>query len=555
MKNGTCKVDFQGKSLEFPYGTSYRDVAAALPGENPAPVMAVLVNGRLQELREKLKDDVTLSLVTGADSAGHKIYVRTAIFIMLKAIYDLYGKKEVSRTYVHFSLDNGLYITVEGREPVSEEYLCAIREKMREIVAEDHPITKRSLKTQEARELFRYHGMYEKDKLFQCRRSSWVNIYSLKNFDDYYYGYMADTTGAIPVFDLIPYGGGFMLLLPRRSSPDRLEAFRPREKLFRSLMESENWGRDLNIAAIGDLNNRIINEGVEKLVLVQEALHEGRISAIARQIKEREGVKFVMIAGPSSSGKTTFSHRLSIQLTALGLRPHPIALDDYFLNREDTPLDEYGEKDYESIRALDVEGFNRDMTALLEGKEVAMPTFNFVTGKREYKGNTLCLGEEDILVIEGIHGLNDELSHALPLESKFKIYISALTSLNVDEHNWIPTTDLRLIRRIVRDARTRGNTAAQTIARWDSVRRGEEKNIFPYQEEADVFFNSSLVYELAVLKISAEPLLFGIEDDASTAVEARRLLKFLDYFLAVSESAIPNNSILKEFIGGSCFEV
>ena len=407
-------------------------------------------------------------------------------------------------------------------------------------------------------------NIIDNDSIFNYRKycldyveASFVlaNIYSLKNFDDYYYGYMADTTGAIPVFDLIPYGGGFMLLLPRRSSPDRLEAFRPREKLFRSLMESENWGRDLNIAAIGDLNNRIINEGVEKLVLVQEALHEGRISAIARQIKEREGVKFVMIAGPSSSGKTTFSHRLSIQLTALGLRPHPIALDDYFLNREDTPLDEYGEKDYESIRALDVEGFNRDMTALLEGKEVAMPTFNFVTGKREYKGNTLCLGEEDILVIEGIHGLNDELSHALPLESKFKIYISALTSLNVDEHNWIPTTDLRLIRRIVRDARTRGNTAAQTIARWDSVRRGEEKNIFPYQEEADVFFNSSLVYELAVLKISAEPLLFGIEDDASTAVEARRLLKFLDYFLAVSESAIPNNSILKEFIGGSCFEV
>ena len=294
---------------------------------------------------------------------------------------------------------------------------------------------------------------------------------------------------------------------------------------------------------------------MNKLILMQEALQEKQIGDIAEQIAASAGKKFIMIAGPSSSGKTTFSHRLSIQLTAAGLKPHPIAVDDYFVNRADSPRDEYGNYDYEALECIDVEQFNRDMTALLAGERVELPRYNFITGEREYRGDFLKLGEEDILVIEGIHCLNDKLSYSLPGESKFKIYISALTQLNVDEHNRIPTTDGRLLRRIIRDARTRGNSARETIARWESVRRGEDKNIFPFQEEADVMFNSALVYELAVLKQYAEPLLFGIPKDVPEYAEAKRLLKFLDYFLGVSSENIPHNSMIREFVGGSCFRV
>ena len=306
---------------------------------------------------------------------------------------------------------------------------------------------------------------------------------------------------------------------------------------------------------VGDLNDRITSEGIRNILLVQEALQEAKISRIAQQIVEDGNRKFIMIAGPSSSGKTSFSHRLAVQLTAHGMKPHPIAVDNYFKNREDTPLDEYGERNYECLEALDVEKFNEDMLALLRGERIELPAFNFVTGHREYRGDFLQLGKDDVLVIEGIHGLNDKLSHALPKENKFKIYISALTQLNVDKHNRIPTTDGRLIRRIVRDARTRGTSAKDTIARWPSVRRGEEANIFPYQEEADVMFNSALVYELACLKLYAEPLLFGIGKDEPEYVEAKRLLKFFDYFIAVPSDDIPVNSLLREFVGGSCFDV
>ena len=306
---------------------------------------------------------------------------------------------------------------------------------------------------------------------------------------------------------------------------------------------------------VGDLNDRIVDGSVHELILVQEALMEQKMGEIASKIAADRKKKFVMIAGPSSSGKTTFSHRLSIQLRTLGLKPHPIAVDNYFVDREKTPRDEFGEYNYECLEAIDVEQFNKDMNDLLAGKTVKMPTFNFKKGKREYKGNTLTLGEDDILVIEGIHGLNDRLSYSLSPEYKFKIYISALTQLNIDEHNRIPSTDGRLLRRIVRDARTRGTSAQETIAMWPSVRRGEEENIFPYQESADVVFNSALIYELAVLKPYAEPLLFGIPKSAPEYVEAKRLLKFFDYFLTIVSEDIPKNSLLREFIGGSCFQV
>ena len=373
--------------------------------------------------------------------------------------------------------------------------------------------------------------------------------------DDYFYGYMADHTGYVKYFDLKLYDEGFVLELPERKAPSVIPPFAPEEKIFQVQKESQEWAEKMDISYVGDLNDRITSEGVRNILLVQEALQEAKISRIAQQIVEDGSKKFIMIAGPSSSGKTSFSHRLSIQLTAHGMKPHPIAVDNYFKNREDTPLDEYGERNYECLEALDVEKFNEDMLALLRGERIELPVFNFVTGHREYRGDFLKLGKEDVLVIEGIHGLNDKLSHSLPKESKFKIYISALTQLNIDKHNRIPTTDGRLIRRIVRDARTRGTSAKDTIARWPSVRRGEEANIFPYQEEADVMFNSALVYELACLKLYAEPRLFGIGKDEPEYIEAKRLLKFFDYFVAVPSDDIPRNSLLREFVGGSCFDV
>lgn len=550
-----CCVTINGEKKEYPAGISYWEIVKDYQDRQDAPVILVTVNGKLRELHKHLKKDCTLGFVTTKDAIGHNAYVRSATFILLKAIYDVAGKKNLEKTVVHYALGNGLYFTMEGGTAITEEFLVSVKKRMEELVKEELPIVKRSVGTDEAIALFHKHHMYDKERLFRYRRVSRVNIYSIESFEDYFYGFMACHTGYVKYFDLQLYDEGFVLILPRKETPDKLDPFVPQNKIFSVQKESQEWGEKMDVATVGDLNGKLTREGVRSILLIQEALQEAKISDIAQQIKERGNVKFVMIAGPSSSGKTSFSHRLSIQLMAHGMRPHPIAVDNYFVNREDTPLDEYGEKNYECLEAIDVELFNENMLALLSGEEVELPVYNFVTGKREYKGDYLKLGKEDILVIEGIHGLNDRLSYALPKESKFKIYISALTQLNIDEHNRIPTTDGRLIRRIVRDARTRGTSAKETIARWPSVRRGEEENIFPFQEQADVMFNSALVYELACLKVYAEPLLFGIEKNEPEYEEAKRLLKFFDYFVPVPSEEVPNNSLLREFIGGSCFNV
>ena len=426
---------------------------------------------------------------------------------------------------------------------------------MNELVEANIPIKKKTYPIAEAVELFEEQGMTDKVNLFKYRMSSSVNVYSIEDYYDYFYGYMLPSTGYIKSFIVMAYEEGFLLLLPDKNDPFNLDTFEPREKLFRSMDTTTEWGNAMGIGTVGDLNNKICDGELEDMILVQEALQERKISEIAAQIASRDGVKFVMIAGPSSSGKTSFSHRLSIQLRTHGLKPHPIGVDDYFVNREDTPLDENGNYNFECLEAIDVQGFNDDMVALLEGKRVELPTFNFKTGHREYNGNFLQLGDDDILVIEGIHGLNDKMSYKLPTKSKFKIYISALTCLNIDGHNRIPTTDGRLLRRIVRDARTRGNGAKRTIEMWPSVRRGEEENIFPYQESADVMFNSAMIYELAALKLYAEPLLYGIGKDEPEYLEAQRLLKFLGYFVSIPSDKIPINSIAREFVGGSIFKV
>lgn len=549
------QVTLDDKVMEFPRGTSYGEILETMKPDSQSPAVLVMANGRLKELHKTLKENCRLSLVTTGDAIGQKTYRRSATLLLLKALYHVAGGERIRKVVLHYSVGEGYYYTFQGDVQITEEFLQKVKNYMQELVKKKVPIIKRSVKLNEAIRLFHQHGMYDKEKLFRYRRVSRVNLYSLAGFEDYYYGFMTWHTGYLKYFDLIPYDEGFVLLMPSLDKPEELPRFVPSPKIFRIQKESELWGEMLNVASVGDLNDFTCQGGIQKMILIAEAWQEGRISSIAKEIIRRRDVKFVMIAGPSSSGKTTFSHRLSIQLAAHGMKPHPIAVDNYFVNREDTPLDEEGKKNYECLEAIDVELFNRDMTALLRGEEVELPRFDFVDGKRVYKGDFLRLDSDDILVIEGIHGLNDKLSYSLPRENKFKIYISALTQLNVDEHNRIPTTDGRLIRRMIRDMRTRGTSARETIARWPSVRRGEEENIFPYQEEADVMFNSALIYELAVLKLYVEPLLFQIRPEEPEYYEAKRLLKFLDYFVGVPSDDIPKNSILREFIGGSCFDV
>lgn len=552
---GNCKVVIKGLGMEYAEGTLLSEVAEEYRKDFENDIILAMVDGKLTELSKKISHDCTLEFVTTSDTTGMATYVRGTIFLMLKAFKNVFEGDSIKGITVDHSLGNALYCSFEADFKLTEEKLAAVKAEMKRLAEENLPIKKSSVKTAEARRLFAEHGMSDKEKLFKFRRVSNTNIYDLDGFVDYFYGYMPATTGILKYFDLNIYGDGFLLLLPDKSDPKQVGEFEDRPQLFRTQFIANKWGHDIGIATVGDLNEAICKGNISDLILVQEAFQEKKIGEIAEAIRESGQKKFVMIAGPSSSGKTTFSHRLSIQLRTLGFKPHPIALDNYFCNREDTPKDEDGNYNFECLEAIDVKGFNEDMTNLLNGMEVEMPTFNFKTGRREYKGNTLKLGADDILVIEGIHGLNDKLSYTLPKASKFKVYISALTQLNIDEHNRMPTTDGRLIRRMVRDARTRGTSAAGTIAMWPSVRRGEEENIFPFQEGADFMFNSALVYELAVLKQFAEPLLFGIPEDAPEYLEAKRLLKFLDYFLGVSSEEIPHNSIVREFVGGSVFPV
>lgn len=550
-----CKVTVGDIEKSYEEGTSFLEIAKEWQGQYDHDIVLVLRDGKLCELRKKVSGDCTLQFLTTATAPGIEAYKRSATLIMLKAFYEVFGAKVIEKISVQYSLSKGYYCTVKGDLTLNQELLDKVKAKMFEIVGQNITINKRSISTASAIQLFQRHKMHDKEKLLKFRRASKVNIYSLKDFEDYFYGYMVPSTGYIKQFDLFLYDEGFVLQLPCKEQPNVVPAFAPQNKLFQVLKESERWGEMMGIETVGALNEQISAGNIKDIILVAEALQEKKIAEIATRIAEDTSKKFIMIAGPSSSGKTSFSHRLSVQLRANGLKPHPIPVDDYFVDREFTPRDENGDYNFETLDAIDVEQFNKDMVALANGEKVSLPTYNFITGKREYKGKTMQLGPDDILVIEGIHGLNDKLSYALPKESKFKIYISALTQLNVDEHNRIPTTDGRLIRRMVRDARTRGISATETIKRWQSVRNGEENYIFPYQEEADIMFNSALIYELSVLKQYAEPLLFGISKDMPEYVEANRLLKFLDYFLGISSENIPTNSLLREFVGGSTFQV
>ena len=547
-------VTIDNEIREYPEGTAWLEIAQDYQHLYEDDILLVQVNGKLQELHKHVKE-CQLRFVTAREKPGMSAYQRSSTLLMLKAFYSVVGAENLEKIVVDFSVGKGVFVEPRGNVTVRPELLARVKEKMHEYVARKIPIMKRSVSTEDAIDLFYSHKMYDKARLFRYRMVSRVNVYSIDGFEDYYYGYMVQNTSYIRYFDLLPYHYGFVPMLPNMSDPKKIPPFVPQEKLFAVLAESSRWGRLARLENVGALNEAVSRGEMPHLILIQEALQEKKIAEIAAAVSARRNVKFVMIAGPSSSGKTTFAHRLSIQLEAIGLKPHPIEVDNYFVNRVDSPRDADGNYNYEVLECLDVELFNRDMTALLNGEEVELPYYNFKKGVREYHGNRLRLGEEDLLVIEGIHCLNDRLSHSLPKESKYKIYISALTQLNVDEHNRIPTTDGRLLRRMVRDARTRGASAQDTIRMWPSVRRGEEENIFPYQEEADAMFNSALIYELAVLKQYAQPLLFRIPRSSEEYLEAKRLLKFLDYFIGVSSEDIPKNSILREFIGGSCLDV
>lgn len=544
-----------GSTREYPEGTRFLEIAKEFQRHYENDIVLVISDGKLLELYKTLEKDCFLRFLTTGDDIGLKTYRRSMSLMLVKAVYDTAGHDRIRKVRIHYAAGQGYYCTIDGDIGLNEVFLRQVEETMHRIVEQDLPIEKRSIHTDEAVELFHQYGMYDKEELFKYRRSSRVNLYRMGAFEDYNYGYMVPSTGYLRYFALHLYDEGFVIQLPEIVNPRVIPPFAVREKLFQVQKESMRWGDLQNIETVGDLNREIVQAGAQNMVLVQEAQQEKKIAEIAEQIAKRGDVKFVLVAGPSSSGKTTFSHRLSIQLKVNGMRPHPLAVDNYFVNRDQTPKDERGNYDFECLEAIDVEQFNEDLRRLLLGEEVGIPTFDFITGQRKYDGRKLKMESRDILVIEGIHCLNPKLTETLPDDRKFKIYISALTQLNVDEHNRIPTTDGRLIRRIVRDARTRGTTAARTIAMWYSVRRGEERNIFPFQEEADIMFNSALIYELAVLKQYVEPLLFQITPDMEEYHEAKRLLKFLDYFLGIGTDRIPANSLLREFIGGGCFDL
>ena len=548
-------VDVMGKTLTLNETTSLLELSKVHGDKFSTPIVLGVVNGKLKELSYKIHKSCEVTFVDMLDKDGFRTYQRSLSFVMIKAFYDVFGMNDENELIVQFSINNGFYVDVKPDGLMNSTNIKKLQDRMHRLIQLDLKFIKSVFKTDDAIDLFGQQFMEDKVKLLKYRRVSNINLYELEGYYDYFYGYMVPTTGYLyDTFELFLHSDGFVLQFMDNKSPDKVSPFQPDKMLFESLKSSTEWGHLMEVDNVGELNDLISNGEMKDLILVQEALMEKRVGMIADKIMaDIDMKKLVFIAGPSSSGKTTFAHRLSIQLRSQGLRPKPISVDNYFVNRVETPLDEDGNYNFECLEAIDVAQFNEDMTRLLAGEEVPMPSFDFVQGERIYKGETLKLGDKDILVIEGIHALNPMMSHSIPEDNKFKIYISALTALNIDNHNRLPTTDARLLRRMVRDSQYRGASASKTISMWPSVRRGEEIYIFPFQEEADVMFNSALIYEISVLKQYAEPLLFNVPKNSPESLEARRLIKFLDYFLGITSEAIPNNSLVREFIGGSSF--
>lgn len=547
-------VTVMGEAVEVAEGTTLEKLSEQYDGAFEAPIVLAVVNGKLSELHNQVKADTEVQFLDILNKDGTRTYQRSLSFVLIKAAHDVLGHEKHIKVIVQFSINNGFYCEIQPRELLDEDSMKMINERMIELISQGLPFKKVTVKTDEAIRIFAEQHMEEKVRLFKYRRVSNVNLYSIDGLYDYFYGYMVPDTSYLKTFDLHLHSQGLVLQFLNPSSPSTTTPFNPDKMLFETLKLSTDWAHLMKLDNVADLNDSISKGEMSEMILVQEALMEKRVGMIADHImKDIDNKKFVFIAGPSSSGKTTFAHRLSVQLRSQGVIPRPISVDNYFVKRELTPLDEEGNYDFECLEAIDVEMFNRDMSALLAGETVDLPTFDFVLGEQKFNGNEIKLGDKDVLVVEGIHGLNPKLSHSIPEENKFKVYISALTQLNIDNHNRVPTTDSRLLRRIVRDNQYRGASAQKTISMWPSVRRGEELHIFPFQEEADVMFNSALIYELSVLKQYAEPLLFNVPRESVEYIEAKRLIKFLDYFLGITSESIPNNSLIREFIGGSSF--
>ena len=539
---------------EVKEGTTLSDLAKQVQLPQEPIILLAYMDGKLRELFTPMTKDCHVRFVTLKEQAGYMAYKRTATLMFLKACEDLLGTGATTKIALDYSIGNSIFCDFLEDRVIDEAFARSIQKRMEELAKANLPITKRSLDTDQAAKYFDRIGFKGKKELFQFRRESKMNIYSLDGYDNYFYGYMAPSTGYISAFLVSAYQHGVVLQIPKRKQTEEIVPFTPQPKLFHVMQRSREWTKTMGVDTVGALNDEITHGNINHLILLQEGLQEKLLADIADEIVSKNK-RIILIAGPSSSGKTTFSHRLSIQLQIAGLTPHPVSMDDYFLDRELSPRDENGNYNFATIASLDVDLLTKHINQLLDGEEIDVPSYNFITGKREYHGHKLKIGEKDVLVMEGIHGLNGTLTNEIPEDAKYRIYVSALNQINLDEHNRIPSSDGRLLRRIVRDAMTRGNDARETISRWDSVRKGEEDNIFPYQEEADVMFNSAQIYEIAVLKQYAEPLLFAVPRDCPEYQEAKRLLKFLEYFLNIPSEAIPKTSLLREFIGGSCFEV
>lgn len=538
------------KTIDIEKNTTAYDLIKNNELEQNIPITLCRINGKLSELGTIIHENSEFEVVDIKDKFGMATYTRTLQFVLIKATLELFKDAKIT---IEHSLSKGLFgeITKEPKLDIDDIYL--IKEKMNEIIQKDIRINKVSIDVKEALKIFEQYGMEDKIRLLKSRNLSKVSLYEMDGQYDYFYGPMAYSTGVLKTFDLIYYEPGFILRFPTIEEPFKIPKFENHKKLASIFYEAEKWGELVGVSDVGALNENVEMGEFVNLIRICEALHEKKIASIADEISSNKNVNIVLIAGPSSSGKTTFSKRLSIQLQVNGVVPTPISLDDYFVNRERTPRDEFGEYDFESIYALDLELFNIHLKKLLSGEEVEIPSYSFKLGKREWLGRKMKLPKNGVLIVEGIHGLNEMLTSSIEKERKFKIYISPLTQLNLDDHNRIATTDIRIIRRIVRDYLSRGYDAENTLKMWPSIRRGEEKNIFIFQENVDAMFNSALMYELCILKKFALEELLKINENSKVYDEAKRLISFLNFFKEVDMNLVPSNSIIREFIGGSCF--
>lgn len=548
----TAKITLSDGTVKtYKKGINFLEIAKENYPENYEAFVGLKVDNNFAELHDVVKNDCKIEYFDSSTKDGNKYYVRGLKLLLYRAVRDLYGKNNIT---MNLSINKGIYCTIDGVK-ITESELKKITKRMQEVVDADEPIERENYRKADGIKKLEAAGLTKKAKLFKYKSASNINLYKLGWVYDYMYGFMVPSTGYLKLFKLTKFGDGFVLKYPDVFNANDMPEDIEQKKLFNTFAQTDEWTKILGIQTLGDLNESISNNMSKETILVAEALQEKKIAEIVDKIEAKGTVKMALIAGPSSSGKTTFAHRLAIQLQAAGRTPLVISLDNYYKDHGDPtyPIGEDGKPDWEALEALEIELFNKNMNDLMDGKEVELPTYDFTTGSRVYSGKKTKLNKNDIMVIEGIHGLNEKLTHKISKDKKFKIYVSALTPLSLDEHNRISTTDNRLLRRIVRDSKFRNYPAVRTLAVWDSVRLGEEKNIFPYQEEADVMFNTALVYELPILKHYAEPMLYGVPADSPYYSEAKRLIKFLSYIMGLDSEFVPPNSLLREFIGGSCF--